>query len=72
MWPRARECRGFTFMLLSVEEYQQYLRLCEQCEHSGNDGADVYEADSFCKTMEEKYGKPFNILLSETPSKQIC
>jgi hypothetical protein len=47
---------------MNEEELKQWRQILENLEAGGNDGADVYEAEGFCRSMEEKYGKPFNQL----------
>ncbi len=49
--------------VLSPEDAAQWQRLCAMVERGGNDGADVFEAEEWCKTMESKYGQPFSVLI---------
>lgn len=47
---------------MNSEDKAQWYALLYRLEQNGNDGADVYEAEEFCKAMEEKYGKPWKEL----------
>lgn len=47
---------------MNAEELDQWRSIVRHLVIHGNDGADVYEATAFASAMEEKYGKPFNLI----------
>lgn len=48
---------------MNQEEINHWEYLLNRCDEGGNDDADVYEAEEFCRMMQEKYGKPFKDLI---------
>lgn len=47
---------------MNPEEVKEWIKLLQRVEDGGNDSADIYEAEEFCRFMEQKYKKPFNQL----------
>ena len=47
---------------MNDEEQREWKELLRRCAASGNDGADVYEAEEFQHQMELKYGCRFHDL----------
>lgn len=47
---------------MTPEEIQTYHAVMQKVEDGGNDGADIYEAIEFMRSMEAKYNLPFDML----------
>lgn len=56
---------------MTREEYLHYLELCRRCNEGGNDGADVYEAEEFCRSLCDKYNKPWLELLQQAEATSV-